>query len=256
MERNIFFSVIIPAFNESALIGETIKRVGFAIEEAGVARADWELIVCDNASTDQTAEIAAAMGARVVKEPIRHISRARNTGARGARGNWLMFLDADTYPSPELVVRILALIEGETCIGCGTTVVVEGGTLFNKLRMERLNPIFRFFNISGGALIICRRKAFEAIGGFSRHLYALEDIDFVFRLKRFGRSHGETFKVLARYPAITSGRRGEFDLMSLVRLFVSNFAAVILFGLQYLLPKHWVAALGEKTLGYWYRSRS
>ena len=62
-----------------------------------------ELIVCDNNSTDRTAEIARNAGARVVFEPVNQIARARNRGAAAATGDWLIFVDADSHPSAGLV---------------------------------------------------------------------------------------------------------------------------------------------------------
>ncbi|HLQ78078.1 MAG TPA: glycosyltransferase, partial [Terriglobia bacterium] len=84
-------SIVIPAFNEERLIGKTLACVRDAISE--FTRRGWEseLIVCDNNSTDRTAEIARAAGAEVVFEPRNQISRARNAGARRASGEWLIF---------------------------------------------------------------------------------------------------------------------------------------------------------------------
>ena len=95
-------SVVVPAFNEERLLPGSLSSVRAAME--GFARLGWksELIVCDNNSTDRTAEIAKRAGAQVVFEPINQISRARNTGAARARGDWLFFVDADCTPSPEL----------------------------------------------------------------------------------------------------------------------------------------------------------
>ncbi|MEK6246435.1 MAG: glycosyltransferase family A protein, partial [Pseudomonadota bacterium] len=77
---------------------ESIQAAAQVFEGAG----GWELIVCDNNSTDDTAGIARAAGARVVFEPHNQISRARNRGAAGAAGEWLVFVDADSSPSPGL----------------------------------------------------------------------------------------------------------------------------------------------------------
>ena len=252
---DMMVSVIIPAFNEELIIQDTIQRIehAFAVNRGrGIA---WEIIVCDNDSTDGTAQAAREAGARVVSEPARQISRARNTGAGIADGGWYLFIDADSYPRPELVTEMLDLVESGEVIGCGTTVLVEGGTLFNRLRMERMNPFFRFLTLSGGAFLLCRADAFHSLGEFSIHLYALEDIDFVMRLKALGRKQGKEFAVLYRYPVITSGRRGEYRVLPLAVLFLSNFMAVILFFLQYFLPKSWVAKLGSWTMGYWYTRR-
>jgi len=79
-------SVIVPAYNEAKLIEGTLAAIR---EATGVlAERGWEteLIVCDNNSTDATAELAAAAGATVVFEPVNQISRARNRGRRSRPG--------------------------------------------------------------------------------------------------------------------------------------------------------------------------
>lgn len=95
-------SVIVPAFNEARLLGETLAQIKAAF--SAFARRAWEveLVVCDNNSTDRTADIARAAGATVVFEPVNQIARARNTGAAAATGDWLIFVDADSHPSAAL----------------------------------------------------------------------------------------------------------------------------------------------------------
>jgi glycosyltransferase involved in cell wall biosynthesis len=94
----VLVSVVIPAFNEERLLGESLRQVRAAM--TAFARRGWqaELIVCDNNSTDRTADVARAAGATVVFEPINQIGRARNRGAEAATGEWLIFIDADTHP--------------------------------------------------------------------------------------------------------------------------------------------------------------
>lgn len=248
-------SVIVPAYNEANVLRQTLTRIYQAIEFNRNEATAWDLIVCDNNSSDETAVIAREHGATVVFEPINQISRARNAGAAVAKGTWLLFIDADSYPTPHLLADSLEVIRDGRFIGCGTTVLVEGGTLFNKLRMERLNPLFRLFNWSGGAFLLVEQAAFAALGGFSTDLYAYEEVDLVIRLKRYGRKQNKQFTVLHRHPVITSGRKGEIGFISLGRLFLSNFLAVILFGLHYLLPGAIVRKLGSRLLGYWYEQR-
>jgi len=251
----MLISVIIPAFNEERFISQTLKQIKLPFQENQTNSFSWEIIVCDNNSTDKTAEIASQMGGNLVFEPINQISRARNTGARIAQGEWLLFIDADSYPCPALIAEVLQVIDEGRIIGCGTTVMVEGGTLFNKLRMERLNPFFRLFNWSGEVFLLCQSDAFRAIGGFSTNLYAFEEVDFVIRLKRYSRKQGKKFTVLHCHPVITSGRKDDYDLRTMGILLFSNFAAVILFVLHYILPKEIIAKLGSKLTGYWYSSR-
>lgn len=98
------YSVIVPAYNEEAELGRTLPALCAAMEQSGRAG---ELIVVDNNSSDRTAAAAAALGARVVFEPVNQISRARNAGARASAGRFLIFADADTVVSPGLLAAAL-----------------------------------------------------------------------------------------------------------------------------------------------------
>ena len=84
---------IVPAHDEEQLLGRTLAALHAAAAEIG---AQYELLVVDDASTDRTAEIARAAGARVITVQHRQIARARNAGARAAAGDLLIFVDADT----------------------------------------------------------------------------------------------------------------------------------------------------------------
>ena len=75
-------SIVIPAYNEEKLLPRTLQSVQAAAGAFTAAGWTFELIVCDNNSTDGTALLARAGGARVVFEPLNQIARARNTGAR------------------------------------------------------------------------------------------------------------------------------------------------------------------------------
>lgn len=97
-EREMLLSVVIPAFNEGRYLPETLSSLRDA---ARACRCGLELIVVDNASADRTAEIAKAFGATLAHEPIHNIARVRNTGARHARSDVLVFIDADT-PAPRV----------------------------------------------------------------------------------------------------------------------------------------------------------
>jgi len=81
-------SVIVPAFNEEKLLGASLAGIQAASRAFTRLAWEFELIVCDNNSADQTAAIARAAGATVIFEPFNQIARARNTGAsaRGATG--------------------------------------------------------------------------------------------------------------------------------------------------------------------------
>lgn len=121
-------SVVIPAFNEEKLLPATLAAVGAAAEAFRVRGWSWECVVCDNNSTDRTAELARAAGAAVVFEPVNQIGRARDAGARVATGDWLVFIDADSLPSRELFADIAERIAAGRYLGGGSTVELEPGT--------------------------------------------------------------------------------------------------------------------------------
>ena len=109
-------SFLIPAYNEEKLIGRALESIRGACKRCGVA--DYEIVVCDNASTDTTAEIAAASGANVVHEPHRQIARARNSAAASSCGSRLVWLDADAMLTPEVLGATMRTFEsGEYCGG-------------------------------------------------------------------------------------------------------------------------------------------
>ncbi|MEL6657361.1 MAG: glycosyltransferase [Bacteroidota bacterium] len=255
MGKDIYLSIVIPAFNEAKILVSNLNRIQDALNTGMPSLLSWEIIVCDNNSTDETTALAEAVGARVVHEPINQISRARNTGAKAANGQWLLFLDADSYPTPSLIQDLINLSLSDAFIGCGTTVCIEGGTLFSKLRMERLNPIFRLLNIAGGVCLLCEKQAFDTIGGFSTDLYAYEEFEFIKRLKRHGKSVNRSFTVLHQNPIVTSGRKGALSLGSLMRMLGSNLLAILLFVLRPILPKSWHKFLAQRGLGFWYKER-
>ena len=191
-------SFVIPAHNEEALIGATIAALGRATAAAGEPS---EIIVVDDDSADGTAAIASAAGARVVQVKLRHIAAARNAGAAAARGDVLIFVDADTIvPASTLREAILAVNEG----------VVAGGA---QARLDAHAPLWAkacwlpvqyagsILRLPGGAFMFMTRKAFESAGRFDEQYFAGEEIYFSRTLKRIG-----PFRVL-RHQVITSGRK-------------------------------------------------
>ena len=115
-------SFIVPAYNEEALIEATVKQLQFSAEALG---RDYEIIVANDASTDETANVAEAAGARVVNVDNRQIAATRNAGAADANGDVFIFVDADTLvPAATLRAALRALDNG--AIGGGATIKFRG----------------------------------------------------------------------------------------------------------------------------------
>ena len=200
-------SLVVPAFNEERLLPATlasIQAARSAFDERGWAS---ELVVCDNNSTDRTAEIARAAGATVVFEPANQIARARNAGAARAGGDWLVFVDADSQPTRALFDDLAAQIEKGRCLAGGSTVTFRTDHLAARFLVTLWNALSRICRWGAGSLVFCESSAFREIGGFSRTLYAGEEIDLFARLKRLAGAKGRTIVILHRHPLATSDRK-------------------------------------------------
>lgn len=200
-------SIIVPAFNEEKLIPETLRR----ITEAGAAftEREWEseLIVCDNNSNDRTAELARASGAQVVFEPINQIARARNTGARPATGDWLLFIDADSHPTQELFADVAQAIQTGSCLAGGSTVRLDTSRLAGRVMMKIWNLLSRSQKLLAGSFIFCETAAFRQLGGFSLELFASEELELSKRLKKLAAQSGKRIIILHHHPLTTSARK-------------------------------------------------
>ena len=199
-------SIVVPAFNEERLLAATLQSIQVAarvFEPSG----GWELIVCDNNSSDRTAEIARASGAQVVIEPHNQISRARNRGASVAAGEWLLFVDADSSPSCEIFADLKEAIESGQVIGGGSTLDAGDTALSVRMAIAFWNVISRRLSWAAGAFVYCEAKAYRQVGGFSEELYASEELDLSSRLKRLAREQGREFRILNQHPLRTSDRK-------------------------------------------------
>ena len=200
-------SVLVPAFNEERWIAATIESVRQSFSAVGAP--DYELIVCDNNSTDRTAELAQAGGARVVFEPHNQIARARNAAANAARGRWLIFLDADTLLNPHTLQATLRSIESNRIGAGGAVLRLDEPNLPARIRVivNGWNRVSRWLNLAAGSYLFCRRDAWQAVGGFDERYYASEELWFSKKLKRWCRAHGLKFQILSTAPIVTSARK-------------------------------------------------
>ncbi len=218
-------SVVVPAYNEERLLAASLGAMREALrvfEDAGWA---WELIVCDNNSTDRTAEIARAAGATVVFEPLNQIARARNAGAAAASGDWLLFVDADSQPSVGLFAEVLGEIGKGKCLAGGSTVRLEVEQPLIRFWIGAWNAISRLNRWAAGSFIFCEAAAFRELGSFDEKFYAGEEIDFSRRMKRLARRRGRSMVILYRHPLLTSNRKAH--LYSMRELFLFTFRVAI-----------------------------
>ena len=207
-------SVIVPAYNEEAVLARTLARIRASLTSASL---EFELVVVDNASEDATAELARSAGATVVHEGTHNIARVRNAGAKAADGEVLVFIDADTIVPENLFDGIVQALDDDRCYG--GAVAVEYDELHRRW-MKWYLAGWKFwagiFHFAQGAAQFSRRPAFSAIGGYDESLFMGEDIDFFWRLRRYARRHGGYVTVLNDRTVVTSGRR--FNQMKVWRV--------------------------------------
>jgi glycosyltransferase involved in cell wall biosynthesis len=191
-------SFVIPAFNEEAVIGETIDSIHSAVE---VTQRPYEIIAVDDASTDRTAEIARAKGARIVSVHKRQIAAVRNAGAKEAKGDVLIFVDADTVlPESTLLSALEAIDNG--AVGGGSNVAMDNfATILGKVYFGIFLMIWKPMRLAAGCFVFARRDAYEAVGGFDERYFASEEIWLSKALKTQGKF------VIVPEPVITSARK-------------------------------------------------
>jgi glycosyltransferase involved in cell wall biosynthesis len=205
--KPVKISIVVPAFNEERLLAGSLAQMKSAA--AVFARRGWEveLVVCDNNSTDRTAEIARNAGAQVVFEPINQIARARNRGADAATGDWLIFVDADSHPSAELFDAVANEIQSGTCLAGGATMRLDQKYLVAELIVPLWNLASRWRRLLAGAFIFIEKSAFVQVRGFSNELFVGEELELSQRLKKLADQTGKRMVIIHRYPMVTSARK-------------------------------------------------
>jgi len=200
-------SIIVPAWNEEKYIARTLDSLRRAVAVYETERdATAEIIVVDNNSTDRTAEIARSKGARVVFEPVNNIGKARNTGAKAARGKYIAFCDADNQITENLLVLIHDHLEDPRIVGGGTWIEPERRNLKISFFYFIWGIYVRCSRVGVG-MMHCRKADFESFGGFDESIYAAEDVQLAYDLKKLGKPREQKFELIKKGWIITSTRK-------------------------------------------------
>ena len=163
------FSVVIPARNEEAYLPRLLDTVEVARAAYAGGASAIEVIVADNVSTDRTAELARAKGARVVSVEKRVIGAARNGGAREARGDVLVFVDADIRMHPNTFNAIERALATGRFVGGATGVRLERMSVGLALTYAALMPMIWITRMDTGPTF-CLKADFESVGGYDESL--------------------------------------------------------------------------------------
>ena len=204
-KENIKFSIIIPAHNEEKYIGRCLDSVTAAAEPY---KEQVEIIVVLNRCTDRTEEIANSYNCITVKNDDKNLSKIRNAGAKVAKGEILITIDADTRMTKKnLLARVERNLSSGIFIGGGVTGQLERISLgiIASLTAQAIPLYFKYGLISVG-IFWCYKKDFEAINGFDEDMLLAEDCDFAQRLAIWGLKNGKLYGTIPD-AMVTSSRK-------------------------------------------------
>jgi len=179
-QNKTHLSVIIPTLNEIAYLPQLLDAL------AKQTRLPDEIIVADAGSKDGTAELAQSRGVRFVHGGMPAVGR--NAGARAAKGDLLLFLDADVLPPPEFIERVLEEFERKKYDVATCFIASINGNPLDGMICVGTNLYFQIIQPvsphAPGFCILSKRTAHEKMGGFDESLTLSEDIDYARRAKK------------------------------------------------------------------------
>lgn len=197
----VSISIIVPAYNEEKYIEATLISVKNQNFE------DYEIIVSDCYSSDNTVKIAEKYANKIVFSRIRSTAAARNIGAEHATGKYLIFLDSDTTLSEGYLKRIYDIFRQDKYVAfCGSFRFSDIRAAY-QVTGHVVNFYFLMLDLLGKTAIpgfnFCiSRSAFQKIGGFENVF--MEDANLSSKLNKLGKT-----KYFTHFFAITSSRRLE-----------------------------------------------
>ncbi|MGB9703105.1 MAG: glycosyltransferase [Candidatus Micrarchaeia archaeon] len=216
-------SVIIPSRNEAKYIEKTLK----ALKDQSFK--DFEVIVVDS-SDDETPKIAEKY-AKVVFEKRKGVAIARNKGAKLAKGEILLFLDADTIPSKNLLKVYSKIFEDKKVVAATGPVKPISNSTFYKIGYWFVSDFFVRVcflfkkNIIMGMNFAVRKKVFEKEKGFNEKFVTFEDWDLALRLRK----HGKILFSKEAFVYSSERRVKKWGVLRFVIFHVGNIIRYILF---------------------------
>jgi len=185
-------SVIIPVYNGAATIDRALKSV------FDQTFTDYEIVICDDGSTDDTPLVLAKYGdrLRVVRQPNRGLPAARNAAVAASRGEFLALIDHDDEWLPQKLELVVAAMRSDleaVLLYTDKIVVNEAGEEFrlSEVRPETAHAptmdemLARIWPITPSTVVM-RRDAFDRAGGFCEQLISAEDIHFWLLIREQG----------------------------------------------------------------------
>jgi glycosyltransferase involved in cell wall biosynthesis len=205
-KQDIKFSIVIPAYNEEKLIRRCLDSI---LAASAPYKGQVEVIVVLNRCTDRTEEIALSYNCVITKEDTKNMSKIRNAGAKIARGEILITIDADNWITDNMLTEIDKKLMTGKYIGGGVKMKPERLSLSLIATILVFIPFFARYRWVSAGLFWCYKKDFEAINGFNENLRMAEDLDYGLRLKKWGHKCGKKYTTVSRAHMITSTRKAD-----------------------------------------------
>lgn len=189
------YSIIIPTLNEEKLLPQLLESLD---KPALKSKFDYEIIVSDGGSTDDTLEIAKRHCDKVVcyeKGEVRSISACRSKGAKSASGDHLLFINADVRMDLDKLLTVAEgrfASDGYVAMTCPIKCVPEQEKLSDRCFSTVCNVYYYFSNLLGrgmarGEFQLVRKEVYDDVGGYREELITGEDFDLFTRLRKRGR---------------------------------------------------------------------
>lgn len=218
-------TLILCTYNRCESLAKTLESIAMLKVPGSV---EWEVLVVDNNSTDQTRDVVEEFGRRYpgrfryLYEPQQGLSCARNAGIRAARGDIFAFTDDDAIVEPDWLWNLASALRGKECAGAGGRIVpVWPGPRPNWLSVNDPDTMGAFvaFDLGTeagpltrppyGANMAFRREAFEKYGDFradlgrsGSNLQGREDVEFANRLLAGGERLRYAPSAVVRHPVL------------------------------------------------------
>ncbi|HET9067423.1 MAG TPA: glycosyltransferase [Amaricoccus sp.] len=181
-------TVVVPLYNKAGTIAATLR--GLAAQKTDRS---FEVLVVDDGSGDGGAEIARAAGAQLLDQPNGGPSAARNAGARAARGEIVLFLDADCGPPPNWVEAMAGALDDPRFDAVMGTIRPSNDGVIPRIVQLEIDERYEGMRKSADgvdfiAAPACgfRRSVFLALDGFDESLRQAEDVEIAYRLTARG----------------------------------------------------------------------
>ncbi len=178
-ERTPVVSVIMPCYKQAEFLREAVASV------VAQTFTDWELIIVDDGSPDDTAGTAQAIIAahpgrviRLLRKPNGGVSEARNAGIRMARGAYILPLDADDMIRPTMLEKTVLLLESNPAIAIAYTDITHFGAVDRTIQAAEFDAAKIPINNQLNCCSLYRREAWERSGGYRSLYWGYEDWDF------------------------------------------------------------------------------